>query len=56
VMFFSMHTRMAAAALAHSRILAGDVAGVVEELGRVRPIAISGEYLSRVIIAYTYLQ
>jgi hypothetical protein len=39
VMFFSMQTRMAAAALAHSRILAGDVAGVVEELGSVRPIA-----------------
>lgn len=39
VMFFSMQMRMAAAALAHSRILAGEVAGVVEELGRVRPIA-----------------
>ena len=40
VMFFSMHTRMAAAALAHSRIFAGDVAGVVDELGRVSPIAV----------------
>ena len=45
VMFFSIHTRMAAAALAHSRILAGDVAGVVEELGRVRPIAVIGQTL-----------
>jgi hypothetical protein len=39
VMFFSIQTRIAAAALAHSRILAGDVAGVVDELGRVRPMA-----------------
>jgi hypothetical protein len=39
VMFFSMHTLIAAAALAHSRIFAGEVAGVVEELGRVNPIA-----------------
>jgi hypothetical protein len=38
-MFFSMHIRIAAAALAHSRILAGDSAGVVEEFGRDNPIA-----------------
>jgi hypothetical protein len=39
VMFFSMQTLIAAAALAHSRIFAGEVAGVVEEFGRVSPIA-----------------
>ena len=39
VMFFSMQTRIAAAALAHSRIFAGDSAGVVDELGSVRPMA-----------------
>jgi hypothetical protein len=38
-MFFSMQTLIAAAALAHSRIFAGEVAGVVEEFGRVSPIA-----------------
>src|SRR5271156_1779487 len=38
VISFSRQTRMASAALAHSRILAGELAGVDDEPGRVRPI------------------
>ena len=34
-----MQTRMASAALLHSRILAGDIAGVLEEPGSDRPMA-----------------
>ncbi len=37
-MFLSIHIRIASATLTHSRIFAGEVAGVDEEPGRVRPI------------------
>jgi len=39
LMLRSMHILIASAALAHSRIFAGDSAGVLEEPGRDRPIA-----------------
>ena len=39
LMFRSMHILIASAAFAHSRIFAGDSAGVLEDPGRDRPIA-----------------
>lgn len=38
LMFLSIHIRMASATLTHSRILAGEVAGVDDDPGRVSPM------------------
>jgi hypothetical protein len=39
LIFFSIHNLMASAALPHSRILAGDSAGVLDDPGNERPRA-----------------
>jgi hypothetical protein len=57
-MFFSMQILIAEAARAHSRILAGDSAGVEEDPGRERPIAstaVAIVFAAEVLIKYAVL-